>query len=253
MERRATARGVLARAVATLRRHWRPILLVALVVFVPLGLLDVLDEHVSELDTDELDTADAIGVLVIALTAVTTELFGEIILAGVIAAAVGDIHGTRDERSLPEVLAKIPYARLVAITVISVVAFVLGLLLLVLPGILFLGWFVLAAPVAEVEDLGVRAAFARSRELTRGHVGLVLGLLIPLTLVFGAAGEAAQAAGVGLLGEGLVGEWLGAVVFGVLTATPWALAAVSLVYELRSAEGGAAQPAATRSSPPPPR
>jgi hypothetical protein len=147
------------------------------------------------------------------------------------------------------VLRGIPYGRLVAITGISVLAFGLGLLLFVVPAILFLAWFVLAAPVAEVEKLSVRDAFARSRELSRGHVGLVLGVLIPPALLFGAAGEAAQAATVAVLGEGLAGEWIGDIVAGVLTTTPWSLAAVSLVYELRAGEGGAGTREGSRSSP----
>lgn len=239
MAPRPTARGVFSRAVATLRQHWRPLLAIALVVFVPVGLLDVLDERFAELDPDELRTADAIGALVIGLTRGVTELFGEIVLAGVIAAAIGDVYGRRETRSPGEVLRGIPYARLFAITVLSVAGFALGLLLLIVPGILFLGLYALAAPVAEVENLGVRDAFARSRELSRGHLGLVLGVLIPLTLISGTSSEAAQTAAVALLGEGLAGEWLGAVVAGVLISTPWALAAVALVYELKGAEAGA--------------
>lgn len=252
MAPRPTARGVFARAIAALRKHWRPVLAVTLVVFVPLGLLDVLDEHFGELDPDEPGTADAVAAILVGLAYVTTELFGEIMLAGAIAAAIGDLQGHRGPRSLGAVLREIPYARLVAITAISVVAFTLGLLLLVVPAILFLAWFVLAAPVAEVEKLGVRQAFARSRELSRGHVVLVLGVLIPPAFLFGAAGEAAQAAVGGVLGEGLAGDWIGAVVAGVLTTTPWALAAVSLVYELKAAEGDVARRARSRSSPPPP-
>ncbi len=248
-----TARGVLARAVATVRHHWRPLLVVALAIFVPLGLLDVLDERFAELDPDELDTASAIGALVIGLSRATTELFAEIMLAGAIAAAIGDVQGPGDPRSLREVLRDIPYARLILITVISVVGFALGLLLLVVPAIVFLACYALAAPVAEVEDLRVRDAFARSRELSRGHVLLVLGMLIPLGVLSALAGEAAQTGGVELLGDGLAGEWLGAVVSGILISTPWALAAVALVYELRSAEGADATPAGCRSSPPPPR
>jgi hypothetical protein len=248
-----TMRGVFGRVMATVRRHWRLLVLVALVVFVPLGLLDVLDERFAALDPDELRTEDTIGRAVIAVTRALTELFGEIVLAGVIAAAIGDVYGPGEPRSLREVLRGIPYLRLVAITVLSVVGFTLGLLLLIAPGIVFLGLFGLASPVAEVEDVSVRRAFARSYELSRRHIALVLAFLIPLTLVSDVAIEAAQEAGVTLLGEGLAGEWLGAIIGGILTSTPWALAAVALVYELKAGEGDGGTPAGSRSSPPPPR
>jgi hypothetical protein len=253
MAPRATARGVLSRAVATLRRHWRPLLLVAVVVFVPLGLLDVLDERFAELDPDELGTADAIGAIVIGLSRATTELFGEIMLSGAIVAAIGDVNGPGETRSLGEVLRGVPYARLAAITVLSVLGFALGLLLFIVPGIYFLGRYVLASPIAEVEHLGIREAFARSHELTRGHFWLVLVVLLPLSFLSGALSELAQTAGVELLGEGLAGEWAGATVAGVLISTPWALAAVSLVYELRSAEGAGARREGSRSTPVRPR
>jgi hypothetical protein len=253
MAPKPTARGVVRRGMATLRRHWRPILLVALAVFVPLGLLDVLDERFAELDPDEIGTADALGVVAIAVTRALTEPFGEIMVAGAIAAAIGEVHGTYRPRPLGEVLRAIPYARLLAITALSVLGIAAGLLLLIVPGILFLGRFALASPVAEVEGLGVRRAFARSYELSRGHLLLVLGVLLPLMLLSGIASEAAQTAGVGLLGEALAGEWLGAVVAALLTATPWALAAVALVYELREAEGAGGKRAGSPSSPPRPR
>lgn len=253
MAPRPTLRGVISRMVATLRRHGRELFLVALVVFVPLGLIDVLDERFAAIDPDELRTADVVGGLVIGVTRALTELVGEIVLAGVIAAAIGDVYQPGEPRSLREVLREIPYVRLGAITVLSVVGFALGLLFLIVPGILFLGLFGLASPVAEVEDVGVRRAFARSYELSREHVGLVLVVLIPLTLFSDGAIEAAQEAGVTLLGEGLAGEWLGAIAGGILTSTPWALAAVALVYELKAAEGGAVTPAGSRSTPPPQR
>ena len=241
-----TARGVAARAVATVRTHWRPILLVALVVYVPVGLLEVLDERAAEADKN-----DAFGSLGLGLALGATELFGEIMLAGAIVAAIGELDGPRDERSLGRVLVEIPYGRLVAITVISVAAFAIGFILLVVPAIVFLWRFGLASPVAEVEDVGVRAAFRRSYELTGGHFWLVLGVLVPLTLLSTALGQGVQEGGIALLGHSLVGEWAGAVVGDIIISTPWALAAVALVYELKAAEGAGARPARSPSSRPP--
>jgi hypothetical protein len=192
-------------------------------------------------------------VLVFGLGHGATALFSEIVLAGAIAAAVGDVHGIHRARTAGEVLREIPYARLAAITVITAIGLAIGLVLLVVPGLVFLALFALAAPVAEVEDRGVRSAFARSLELSRPHVWLVLAVLVPLTILAEAAGEGAQALVVVTIGEGLAGEWAGAVVAGVLTSTPWALAAVALVYELKTGEGDAGTPTGSRSSPPPPR
>jgi len=243
-----TARGVAARAVVTLRRHWRPILLVAIAVYVPVGLLEVLDERAAEADKN-----DAFGALGLALSLAMTELFGEILLAGAIAAEIGEVLGARERRSLWRVIREIPYRRLIAITLLSVAGFTLGLLLLIVPGIVFLWRFGLASAVAEVEDIGVRDAFRRSYELTGGHLWLVLGALVPLTLLSSALGQGIQESGIALFGDPLVVEWVGAIVADVVISTPWALAAVALVYELKAAEGGGATPERSPSSPPPPR
>jgi hypothetical protein len=255
MAREPTVRGALSRAAAALREHWRPLVAIALALFVPVGLLDVLDERVGEIDSEELDLAGGLGVLAIVLSRATSALFGEILLAGVVASAVSAAHGG-EAQSLRHLLRTIPYARLVAIDVLFVVGLGVGLVLFVVPGVLFLGLFGLAAPLAKIEGLGVRAAFRRSRELVRGRLGLVLAVLVPLSLFSEAASEAAQAAGVWALGHGLAGEWAGAVVAELVSALPWALASVALVYELKAAGPaavGVARPAACRFPPPPPR
>ena len=121
---------------------------------------------------------------------------------------------------------------MIAITILFSVGLALTLLLLIVPGVFFFARFVLAAPVAKIEHLGVRASFGRSRRLSKGHMGLVLLVLVPIgiggQILSGLAVE-----GVGeLLGESFVGEWVGAVLSEGVSAPLWALAAVALSYEL---------------------
>lgn len=234
-----TARGVGARAARTLRLHWRSLLVVAVVLFVPLGLLDVLDERFSEVDADE-EGWQAIGLaLAVAFVHASTALLGEVLFAGVVAAAVSEAHGAKSH-PLGELVRSIPYRRLIAIDLLFALGFAAGLILLVIPGLIFFGYYALAAPVAKIEGIGVRAAFARSRQLVRGRLGLVLGVLIPVTLISEAASAAALSGGVWTLGHSFAGEWAGASASELVTASAWALAAVALVYELKQGESAAA-------------
>jgi hypothetical protein len=90
----------------------------------------------------------------------------------------------------------------------------------------------LVAPVLVLEDTRVLGAFRRSWQLTRGHTGELLGLLLlSVAMVIATVG-----ASVGIVGAaagnavaGLAGLAVGAVVIVVLLA--WLGAAWSLVYE----------------------
>ena len=79
----------------------------------------------------------------------------------------------------------------------------LGLILLVIPGILALVFLSLAGPVVEIEDRGIKAAFARSFRLVRRDFWLVFWVLATI-----------KAAGV-LIGQGI--EHLARAVFGERT------------------------------------
>jgi hypothetical protein len=223
-------------SVETLRRHWRALLVVAVALFIPIGLVEVLGQQANALEGEETSLGATAVVLALIFVFALTGLFGEVLAAGVIAAAVAaDVHGGAPTR-LGRLVRTIPYGRLIAIDVIFVLGFAIGILLLVVPGVIFLGLFALAAPLAKIEGLRVRAAFSRSRALARGHLLLVLAILVPLGVVSTLGSELAHSAALEVFGESLWGKWVGASLGEMVTATPWALAAVALVYELKAAE-----------------
>jgi hypothetical protein len=91
----------------------------------------------------------------------------------------------------------------IAVSIMSGILIMLGLVFLVIPGILIAVWTVVATPVAAIEGLKNSAALGRSRELARGQfwhilgtmilswiivMGLVLGGALVLGLVFGTVG-----------------------------------------------------------------
>jgi hypothetical protein len=155
-----------------------------------------------------------------------------VLYAGVVAAIVS---AERDGSYVPlrQRLAGLPVARLIAADLLLALVVVVGLLLLIVPGFVFLTWFALVAPVVKVEHLPLRAAFRRSRELVRTRFWLVFWLVIPITLLSEPLSELGQLGAEEALGEGFLADWVGGVLAELVTAPPYALAVVVLYFQLR--------------------
>jgi hypothetical protein len=131
----------------------------------------------------------------------------------------------------------------IGLSILFGIALVVGLVLLVVPGVLmFLAWAVIV-PVLVVEKTGVFGAFGRSAELTRGHRWAILGLVIVVglismilgfaTLPFQSAlaqpGAGFAAMAPAMLIQGIVN---------VISTTIGATGTASVYYELRSIKEG---------------
>ena len=110
--------------------------------------------------------------------------------------------------------------------------FTVGILLLVVPGIMFFTWFYVAAPLMVIEDLSVRDAMGRSRELSSGWRWSILGFLIVTTLLVAAVNGAIDAVLTAAVGDGL-GSILVSYVFGVALSTISVVAPVVYYFQLR--------------------
>jgi hypothetical protein len=216
------------------RARWPVLMLAAVVIFVPVGLLEAIDHELEEAltDPDGLELGDLIEIVAAAFVLGDGVLLGDVLYAGVVAAVVIAVR-TQHEGSLRELLEGLPVLRLIAVDLLLGLVVVIGFLLLIVPGIVFITWFALVAPVVKVEHPPIRAAFRRSRELVRGHFWLVFVFVIPIVIVAEALSGLAQSGMVELLGEGFVGDWAGAALADLLTAPLYALAVVVLYFELR--------------------
>ena len=216
------------------RARWPVLMLAAVVIFVPVGLLEAIDHELEEplTDPDGLELGDLIEIVAAAFVLGAGVLLGDVLYAGVVAAVVIAVR-TQHEGSLRELLEGLPVLRLIAVDLLLGLVVVIGFLLLIVPGIVFITWFALVAPVVKVEHPPIRAAFRRSRELVRGHFWLVFVFVIPIVIVAEALSGLAQSGMVELLGEGFVGDWAGAALADLLTAPLYALAVVVLYFELR--------------------
>ncbi|MEX2253417.1 MAG: hypothetical protein WD649_04640 [Thermoleophilaceae bacterium] len=236
--------GVLVRLIVrTYRAHAGFLVVAALIVVIPAALLDVLSGHLAEAASDVSDDSDDLMRVVTAAVAGTVLFFGASVghqlYTGLISSTVAAARAGRSRPTLAQVVPGLPILALVGAEIIYSLGVGLGFLLLVLPGVLFATWYALVAPVLEIERLPLRAAFARSRELVRGHFWVVLTVVA----LFSVAGQA-LAAGLEELvaGDSLLGEWLAAILGDVVAIPLLGVAIATLALELSALKGPASRP-----------
>ena len=216
-----------------------PLLAVAVLLFVPLGLLDALGEHGWELDTDDLSVGKVIGLMLGIVAQVTTATLGEVFYAGVAMAAVMQSMEGRPRAPLDRVMRNLPYGRLIVVDILFSLGLAVGLALLLIPGLVFFARYILAAPLLEVERYGVTDSFRRSRRVARGHALPLLALLGGLWVLTDGLTSLLQDGATGSLGEGLWADWAIAVVTSVAFTPLWAVAACVATWQLLQAERSA--------------
>jgi len=221
---------------------WMPsLLLLAVIVFLPLGLIDALSLQV---DVDSLDITSGIKVaaLILAVGAVTmTGLLGEIFFSGAIAISLTHPHGERPPK-LHEIVGRVKYGRLIVVDIAFVLIVALGLLLAAVPGVLAFIFLGLAGPVVEIEERSVVGALRRSFELVRGSFWLVFWVIVPIELLGDAIGGGLAGFVHHELGDTFVATWLAEALANVALSPFFAVAAVLLTVELIAAKEGEAPP-----------
>ena len=163
--------GVIGEAWETFKAHWRHLVPIALVVYVAVALISL--------------------VLVLLLTwfgAILSFIISLIALfwvQGALVRAVEDIRDGRADMSLGETYQRVR-PQLPAIIVGGLLAglgIALGLVLLIVPGLILLTWWIVLIPVIVLEERSAGEAFGRSRELVRGHAWSVFGVIVLTILV----------------------------------------------------------------------
>jgi hypothetical protein len=211
----------------------------AMIVFVPLGLVHAIPVH-ADLTTVDFKGGIEVFVLVAALLVLAgTGLIGEVFYTGAVSIALTHPHGG-EPPSLREVARTVSYGRLVAVDLIYGVLVAVGLVVLLVPGILAFVYLGLAAPVVEIERRGVREGLSRSIELVRGHFWLVLAVFLPIEVVGDGLTNLATHLADNLLNGSLLAEWLADTASNVLLTPFYAVAAVLLTLELIAAKEGEA-------------
>jgi hypothetical protein len=224
------------------RTYWRwapSLILLALVVFVPVGLLHALTVN-AEIGSLGFSAGFKLLAAMAAVLAITaTGLIGEVFYAG--AVAISLTH-PRDGQppSLREIAGMVNYGSLIAVDLIYGALVAIGFLFIV-PGVLAYIWLGLAAPVVEIEHRGIRAAFVRSVHLVRGRFWLVALVLVPVEVLGDGLTEWVTGLTHNLFASELLSEWLADVVSNVAFTPLYAVAAVLLTVDLIREKGDEAE------------
>jgi hypothetical protein len=236
-------RGLLALYARIGRTYWRwapSLLLLAVAVFVPLGLIHALTLSAELHTLDFAGTLHLLAVVIAVGVLAVTGLMGEVFYTG--AVAISLTH-PRDGRppSLREIARMVNHRRLIAIDLLYGAMVAVGLVFLFVPGVLAFVWFGLTAPVVEIEHRGIRAAFARSVRLVRGRFWTVALVLIPIELAGDALTNVATNLTHNLFGSEFICEWLADVLSNIAFTPFYAVAAVLLTVDLIREKGGGAE------------
>lgn len=212
--------------------RWAPSLVVlAAIVFVPLGLVHAITIH-AEIGSLDIEGGLRVFAAAAALLALAmTGLLGEVFYTGAVAISLTHPHDGRPP-SLREIARMVKYRQLIAVDLLYGAIVAIGLVLLVAPGVAAFVWFGLAAPVVEIERRGVRSAFARSVRLVRRSFWIVFAVLVPIEIVGEALSELATGFAHDLLGETLLSRWLADTLTNIAFTPFYAVAAVLLTVEL---------------------
>jgi hypothetical protein len=230
---------------------WAPsILLLALVVFLPLGLLDAATMNV-ELDSLNVTNGIKLAAIVLAIGVVTaTGLLGEVFFSGAIAVSLTHARGEAPP-PLPEIARRLKYGRLIAVDLLFVLIVAVGLILGLVPGVLAFVWLALSGPVVEIEERTAVGALKRSLQLVRGNFWLVFLVLAPIEIVGDAIGSGLAALVHEILGHTFVATWLAEALADAALSPIFAVAAVLLTVDLIAQKDGEGAAPPLHSSPVP--
>jgi hypothetical protein len=168
--------GVIGEAWEIYKSHWRHLLTFSFVVYVGVSLI-------GAALAAALTWVGAILAFFISLVA----LFW---LQAALVKAVEDVRDGRADLSLSETFAA-AQPRLGSVIVgglLAGIGIVVGLVLLIVPGLVLMTWWAVIIPVIVLEHRSAGESFTRSRELVRGYGWGVFGvILLALLLLVGAS------------------------------------------------------------------
>lgn len=131
---------------------------------------------------------------------------------------------------------KVRLGALIVTSLIAGIGILIGAILLIIPALVLMTWWAIAAPVVMLEDKTGFDALGRSRELVRGNGWTVFGLIVVVNLVAGIASNIIGGIVGAVLGgsETFLGMFGSQFVSGTLIAPISALLSVVIYHSLRS-------------------
>jgi hypothetical protein len=215
--------GVLSEAWGMYKAHWRHLLPIAFVVYAAVALISLLLTTILE------NWIAGILGAVVSLVA----LFW---VQGALVKAVDDVRDGRPDLTLGETFQRVrpQLGSIIVGGILAGIGILIGLVLLIVPGLVLLTWWVLIIPVIVLEERSAGEAFSRSRALVRGHGWGVFGVIVLTILIIIAF---AIALGLVLLPfQDWLASFLSNVVSGTLVTPFIAVTWTLLYFRLRDAK-----------------
>ena len=181
---------------------------------------------------------------VLALVSVVISLVLATLYEGMVVQLVRDVQDGRRDNTVGELFGSVSpvLVPLIAVSILAGLGIAIGFVLLIVPGLVLLTFWSVAAPVVVIERPGVFGAFGRSRELVRGYGWPVFGTVVLVFLLVIAASIAAALIGV-VLGD--VGRAVLNWIFDALTQPVAALTTSVLYFTLLQLHGAGETPQAS--------
>jgi hypothetical protein len=213
------------------RQRALALLEIGAIIFVPLGLLDVLADKAGSIDLNQVGELATVALVAGLFAQALTGLLGEVFYSGAIAELVARTP-VGERVSLDRLARTLAWGSLFLVDVVFGLAVAAGLLLLIVPGVVVFTYFALSAPLVELERLGFRRALGRSFRLVRGNFWRVLAVMGPVTLVSDALVNVAVGLSHGPFEHSLLASWAVDSAASILLTPLYALGAVLVTLEL---------------------
>ena len=158
--------GVLSEAWELYKGHWRHLLSISFVVYLAVAVISLL--------------------LVLLLTwfgailASLISLVAAFWVQGALVKAVEDVRDGRADLTLGETFDRVrpQLGAIIVAGILAALGIFVGLLLLIVPGLVLLTWWIVIIPVIVLEERSAGESFGRSRELVRGYGWGVFGVIV---------------------------------------------------------------------------
>jgi len=212
---------VLGEAWELYKRFLWQFFLTAFVVFVVLDLISALADAAA---------GDSAGAAFLwGLVALVIGIVGYFWVQGALVELVRDVRDGRADRTVGETFKAVQprLPALISAGLLAGLGILVGLILLVIPGLYLLTIWSMIVPVIVIEGRSAGESFSRSREVVRGHGWSVFGLIIVTFLIVGIASAIIRLIFAPL--PDFIDAWIGSLIAHSLTV-PFAAAALATAY-----------------------
>lgn len=171
---------IFTRAWATFRAAPTTIVGLAVLVFVPISLLDAAvsqyGHHIVQSDPFDQTVSTAAQFFDLFV-----DLLGFAFFGGLLDHLVGRIHHGHEAHRPHELARQLSYGRLLSASILFNLVVILGVAFLILPGLVLFTMFTFVGPLINIEGISVGEAFRRSFRISRRYL---LGIAVTVTIPF---------------------------------------------------------------------